>query len=209
MKTKIKGPLPALAIVFIQFLGLIQAGRVTDITPTSGSLLGATRLTIRGYGFAQDQFNHFQNELGNNVSLVSFSRAHVVPCDVIPYYTTPSQIVCTTRPSPTGEDIYNIRVAVDGKWLHSSDQGAYCGSECVYKFTKAMTPTITSITPRYGLPGTLLTLRGRIITDQVMETEGSDPSTPFLDRVYAGTSLCDMKNLETQKLLRAEVNSIA
>ena len=37
------------------------------------------------------------------------------------------------RPSPSGEDSYNVRVSVDGKWLDNTDGKAYCGGECVYK----------------------------------------------------------------------------
>lgn len=48
-------------------------------------------------GFAKDQFNEYQKEKGNNVTLVSVSRAHVVPCDIISYYTTQYRIVCLTR----------------------------------------------------------------------------------------------------------------
>lgn len=140
-------------VVLLFSLSVAQGGRVTQITPTTGSLLGATTLTIHGEGFAQNQFNEFEKELGNNVTLVSLSRAHVVPCDVILYYTTPYRIVCQTRPSPSGEDSYNVRVSVDGKWLHNTDKNVYCGGECLFKYSETKTATITSITPKYGLPG--------------------------------------------------------
>lgn len=48
-------------------------------------------------GFAENQFNFDQPELGNNVTLVSASGTHVLPCDVIAYYTTREQIACSTR----------------------------------------------------------------------------------------------------------------
>lgn len=48
-------------------------------------------------GFAENQFNFYKPELGNNVTLVSTSGTHALACDVIPYYTTRQQIVCTTR----------------------------------------------------------------------------------------------------------------
>ena len=40
------------------------------------------------------------------------------------------------RPSPSGEDSYNVRVSVDGKWLDNTDASAYCGGECVFKVWK-------------------------------------------------------------------------
>ena len=54
-------------------------------------------LSVFASGFAENQFNHEQAELGNTVTLLSLSRTRAVPCDVIPYYSTPSQIVCDTR----------------------------------------------------------------------------------------------------------------
>ena len=37
------------------------------------------------------------------------------------------------RPSPSGQDSYNIRVSVDGKWLDNTDGTVYCGGECEFK----------------------------------------------------------------------------
>lgn len=37
------------------------------------------------------------------------------------------------RPSPSGEDSYNVRVSVDGKWLDNTGGTVYCGGECVFK----------------------------------------------------------------------------
>ena len=57
----------------------------------------ANKMQCLVLGFAKSQFNYYRPSLGNNVTLVSVSRTHIVPCDVISYYSTPYQIVCDTR----------------------------------------------------------------------------------------------------------------
>lgn len=37
------------------------------------------------------------------------------------------------RPSPSGQDSFDIRVSVDGKWLDNTDGTVYCGGECEFK----------------------------------------------------------------------------
>lgn len=48
--------------------------------------------------------------------------------------------------------------------------------------------------------GTLLTIRGRMFTDQIMETEDFDPNMPTIERIYAGASLCEIKDPGTEQL---------
>ncbi|ELK37593.1 Fibrocystin-L [Myotis davidii] len=87
--------------------------KVTEIIPKYGSINGATRLTIKGEGFAQaNQFNYGVDdaELGNTVQLVSSFRS--ISCDVEKDASHSTHITCYTRAMP--EDSYTVRVSVDG-----------------------------------------------------------------------------------------------
>ena len=112
--------------------------KVTKIIPKYGSINGATRLTIKGEGFAQaNQFNCGvdDTELGNSVQLVSFFQS--ISCNVEKDASHSTQITCYTRAMP--EDSYTVRVSVDGVpvtenntckgHIHSDTCGFYvCGS---------------------------------------------------------------------------------
>ncbi|XP_048585401.1 fibrocystin-L isoform X2 [Nematostella vectensis] len=63
-----------------------------------------------------------------------------------------------------------------------------------------MTPTITSLSPRYGLPGSLLTIRGRIFTDRYLDSKVTDNTDVNILRVFAGYGLCDPINNESEEL---------
>ncbi|KAF3822699.1 hypothetical protein GH733_008073, partial [Mirounga leonina] len=140
--------------------------KVTEIIPKYGSINGATRLTIKGEGFAQaNQFNYGVDnaELGNSVQLVSSFRS--ISCDVEKDSSHSTQITCYTRAMP--EDSYTVRVSVDGVPITESNtcRGRINSWECTFNAKSFRTPTIKSITPLSGTPGTLITIQGRIFTD--------------------------------------------
>uniref|UniRef100_A0A8C1B8X1 PKHD1 like 1, tandem duplicate 2 n=1 Tax=Cyprinus carpio carpio TaxID=630221 RepID=A0A8C1B8X1_CYPCA len=165
------------------------AQRVNKVTPKYGSLNGGTRLTIEGQGFAQaSQFNLNANDpnLGNTVTLVSRTRS--VPCDVEKDSTHSTQITCYTRALP--EDDYEVRVSVDGMPIPSS---LICsGSQ--WNYWSFRTPSIQSIRPLSGPPGTVVTLRGRIYTD--VYGSNTDKSSNGMDvrflRAYMGGMPCEL-----------------
>ncbi|XP_051729222.1 fibrocystin-L-like [Ctenopharyngodon idella] len=117
-------------------------------------------------GFAQaNQFNLNANDpnFGNRVTLVSRTRS--VPCDVEKDSTHSNQIMCYTRALP--EDDYEVRVSVDGVPIPSSNicYGNQWYYWCMFYSRTYYTPTIQSISPLSGPPGTVVTLRGTIYTD--------------------------------------------
>uniref|UniRef100_A0A3Q4MXJ0 PA14 domain-containing protein n=1 Tax=Neolamprologus brichardi TaxID=32507 RepID=A0A3Q4MXJ0_NEOBR len=123
------------------------------------SVNGATRLTIQGDGFAQErqfQLNPVDDMFGNRVTLVSNTLS--VPCDVERDSTHSSQIMCYTRPMPY--DYYEIHVSVDG--VPSMCRYSWF---CSFRTVWYRTPTIESLSPVSGPPGTLVTVYGRIFTD--------------------------------------------
>ncbi|XP_016299954.1 fibrocystin-L-like [Sinocyclocheilus anshuiensis] len=169
--------------------------RVNKVTPNYGSLNGGTRLTIEGQGFAQaSQFNLNANDpkFGNTVTLVSRTRS--VPCDVERDSTHSTQITCYTRALP--EDDYEVRVSVDGMPIPLSRicNGYQWYYWCMFYPRIFRTPSIQSIRPLSGPPGTVVTLRGRIYTD--VYGSSTDKSSSGMDvrflRAYMGGMPCEL-----------------
>lgn len=140
--------------------------KVTEVIPKYGSINGATRLTIKGEGFSQaNQFNYGADstELGNHVQLVSSFQS--ITCDVEKDSSHSTQITCYTRAMP--EDTYTVRVSVDGVPIAENNtcKGLASSRACSFSAKGFRTPTIRSITPLSGTPGTLITIQGRLFTD--------------------------------------------
>ncbi|XP_069811843.1 fibrocystin-L-like, partial [Dendropsophus ebraccatus] len=168
---------------------------VSQISPYYGSLNGATRFTIKGQGFADaNQFNYGDGNanLGNAVQLVSSTLSF--PCDVEKDASHATQIICYTRPMPA--DYYMVRVSVDGVPVDPQNicGGNYQVWSCKFLATWWTTPTINSITPLSGLPGSMITMRGIIFTD--VYGSNTDLSSNGRDvrvlRAYAGGMPCNL-----------------
>nr|XP_055075127.1 fibrocystin-L-like [Misgurnus anguillicaudatus] len=170
------------------------AQQVNIISPYVGSVNGGTRLTIQGQGFAQaSQFslNADDPNVGNSVTLVSQTRS--IPCDVERDSSHSTKITCYTRALP--EDNYEIRVSVDGVPIPSSQ---ICNGSptynCIFQSRWYYTPSIQSLTPLSGLPGTVVTIRGRIFTDVYgsnTDKSSNGRNTRFL-RAYMGGMSCEL-----------------
>ncbi|XP_078254550.1 PKHD1 like 1, tandem duplicate 1 [Rhinoraja longicauda] len=175
--------------------------RVSEIYPRTGGRNGATRLTIRGEGFSgENQFDYGagNEELGNQVQLVSETRS--IPCDVERDSSHETQIVCYTRPLPI--DSYYVVVSVDGVEVNK---------RFAYDVRDHYTPTIEEISPKSGLPGQLITIRGKIITDVYSSNEPLETNqkkTKIL-RVYAGGMLCDLLHPDSDTLYGVKLDHIS
>ncbi|XP_053415184.1 fibrocystin-L isoform X2 [Nycticebus coucang] len=169
--------------------------KVTEIIPKYGSINGATRLTIKGEGFSQaNQFNYGVDnaEFGNTVQLVSSSRS--TTCDVEKDASHSTQITCYTRAMP--EDSYTVRVSVDGVPIAENNtcKGHINSWACSFNTKHFRTPTIRSITPLSGTPGTLITIKGRIFTDVYGSNTAlsSNGKNVRILRVYVGGMPCEL-----------------
>ncbi|KAM7075199.1 fibrocystin-L isoform 18-T20 [Molossus nigricans] len=169
--------------------------KVTEIIPKYGSINGATRLTIKGEGFAQaNQFNYGvdEAELGNSVQLVSSFRS--ISCDVEKDASHSTQITCYTRAMP--EDSYTVRVSVDGVPITENNtcRGHIHSRACRFYAKSFRTPTIRKITPLSGTPGTLITIQGRIFTDVYGSNTAlsSNGKNVRILRVYIGGMPCEL-----------------
>uniref|UniRef100_A0AAZ1XIZ7 IPT/TIG domain-containing protein n=1 Tax=Oreochromis aureus TaxID=47969 RepID=A0AAZ1XIZ7_OREAU len=169
-----------------------DALRVTSVSPRRGSVNGATRLTIQGDGFAQErqfQLNPVDDMFGNRVTLVSNTLS--VPCDVERDSTHSNQIMCYTRPMPY--DYYEIHVSVDGVPIPDNSMCRYSWL-CSFTTVWYLTPTIESLSPVSGPPGTLVTVYGRIFTDVYgsnTDLSSNGINARFL-RSYMGGMPCEL-----------------
>ncbi|KAM9385916.1 fibrocystin-L-like isoform 2-T2 [Pholidichthys leucotaenia] len=192
------------ALLLVALWCFCSAQHIDYVTPRRGSTNGATRTTIRGEGFAQaSQFhlNPYNKTFGNRVTLVS--KTLTVPCDVERDSTHSHQIICYTRPMPA--DSYMVRVSVDGVSISEQDSCKGLSWRCVYRTVWYRTPTIKTLEPISGHPGTLVTICGRIYTD--VYGSNTDVSSNGLDvrilRVYVGAMPCQlMEDLDNLYHLR-------
>ncbi|XP_038580507.1 PKHD1 like 1, tandem duplicate 1 [Micropterus salmoides] len=188
-----------------------SAQRIDYISPNLGSINGATRLTISGSGFAQErqfQLNPIDDTFGNRVTLVSDTLS--VPCDVERDSTHGNKITCYTRAMPS--DQYVVHVNVDGVPIPDSNicRGAYKPYQCSIYTRTYRTPTISSLSPVSGPPGTLVTLRGQIFSDVYgsnTDKSSNGYNVRFL-RAYMGGMPCELLKPESDELYNLRLDSI-
>ncbi|KAM4540003.1 PKHD1 like 1, tandem duplicate 1 [Odontesthes bonariensis] len=187
-----------------------SAQRIDYVSPHWGSSNGATRLTISGDGFAQErqfQLNPKDDQFGNHVTLVSDTMS--IPCDVERDSTHGSQIMCYTRAMPY--DQYVVHVSVDGVPVPDSSicRGHYKSYHCSFYSVWYRTPTIASLSPVSGPPGTVVTLRGQIFTDVYgsnTDVSSNGIKARFL-RSYMGGMPCEMLKPESDDLYNLQLDS--
>ncbi|XP_069815730.1 fibrocystin-L-like [Dendropsophus ebraccatus] len=174
----------------------LNGASVYQVSPYYSSLNGGTKVTIRGYGFADaNQFNYGDgnSNLGNSVQFVSSTLSF--PCDVEKVSSHATQIICYTRPMP--EAYYTVRVSVDGVPVDPSNicngYGYWWWSMCGIQAATWTTPTINSITPSSGRPGSLITIKGKTYTDAYgSNAVSSNGNNVKILRVYAGGMACNL-----------------
>nr|XP_061786823.1 fibrocystin-L-like [Nerophis lumbriciformis] len=186
------------------------AQRLSYVSPHIGSFAGATRLTLTGDGFAQEgqfRLNPKDDTFGNRVTLVSDTLS--VPCDVERDSTHGTQILCYTRPMP--HDQYVVHVSVDGVPIPDENicNGAYKPYHCSFYTKWYRTPTIQSLSPVSGPPGTLVTIRGLIFSDvygsnTALSSNGQN--VRFL-RSYMGGMPCELLKPESDELYNLRLDS--
>ncbi|XP_019729703.1 PKHD1 like 1, tandem duplicate 1 [Hippocampus comes] len=186
------------------------AQRLDNVRPHTGSTEGATRLTLTGEGFAQEgqfQLNPQNDTFGNRVTLVSDTLS--IPCDVERDSTHGNQIMCYTRPMPS--DRYTVRVSINGIPIPDEDicRGHIKSYHCSFYTRWYHTPTIQSLSPVSGLPGTLVTVRGRIFTDvygsnTALSSNGRN--IRFL-RAYMKGMPCELLKTDSDELYNLRLDS--
>ncbi|XP_053571903.1 fibrocystin-L [Bombina bombina] len=184
--------------------------KVIQIFPNQGSVNGATRITIKGQGFAEaNQFNYGagNDNLGNAVQMVSATLS--IPCDVEKDASHSTLITCYTRPMPA--DTYVVRVSVDGVAVLDKDtcNGYFYSSACRFQTHIYYTPTINSITPASGLPGSMITIQGKIFTDVYGSNTAlsSNGRNVRILRVFVGGMPCELLEPNSDNLYGLQLDN--
>uniref|UniRef100_A0A3B4ZTG5 PKHD1 like 1 n=1 Tax=Stegastes partitus TaxID=144197 RepID=A0A3B4ZTG5_9TELE len=179
---------------------VLAAQRIDYVSPRRGSQSGATRLTISGAGFSKTEFKLKPEDahLGNLVTLVSSTKSF--PCDVERDSTHENQIMCYTRAMPASH--YMVHVTVDGVPIPESSR---CRGSHLFNLMCPVwyrTPTIESVSPVSGPPGTLVTMRGRIYTN--VYGSNTDRSSNGLNvrflRSFMGGMPCELLKPDSDEL---------
>ncbi|XP_071488092.1 fibrocystin-L-like [Diadema antillarum] len=206
--------LVVIVIVACCLQSCLSAPVVSYITPRQGSLRGATRVEIYGSGFSNDPFSFGEGneDKGNRVWFVNETTS--VECDVINYFTNEDKIVCDTRSASAG--YFDVYIEVDGQSIEQLG-GQYCSrsSNCQFEYKSGRTPTISSVTPTYNVPGSPVTIRGRIFTEYYdslqfteKDTEDYDDDYLLIYRIYWGPQIiCDPEDPATEELYGIELDS--
>ncbi|OAF66006.1 hypothetical protein A3Q56_06268 [Intoshia linei] len=191
------------------YLNSISVNRVLPKLIGGG---GEVLLVIRGTGFSTNSFSLIPDDpnVGNFVFLVNKKSRIVYNCKSHPNGMTSNQIQCFTPPLPLGS--YFIRIKVDGQDIH--DHNVYCGNtpeawSCSFQVTIHDTPTITSLNPPTGLPGNLITIKGRIVTRFTNSTmflkDSTNGITARFTRNFVGNNICYFNDINN-KIIHIQLN---
>ncbi|KAI0214676.1 Fibrocystin-L [Lamellibrachia satsuma] len=175
---------------------ILDASKVISVSPRYGSLNGGTRITVAGEGFSRNQFNYGegQENIGNNVTLVSDTRSYL--CDIHKDGTHEKQITCYTRPMKAAT--YHVRVSVNGAQLAMAD---YCNNRpndaaCSFTVREKNTPNIQELIPHSGIPGTTVDVYGKIFTafygSNILTANSTNGVIAKLLRAYMGGINCEL-----------------
>eukprot|EP00049_Salpingoeca_infusionum_P016727 m.345219 g.345219 ORF g.345219 m.345219 type:complete len:3928 (+) comp16139_c0_seq5:247-12030(+) len=118
---------------------------ITDVTPSYGSLMGGTLVTIRGSGFERD---------GAEGTTTAYIGTSV--CEMVEYYSTDSQIVCRAPEHQVEDSWLEVQVAVV-----TVDRAFYavCTAHCYFRYHSHNTPLVYEST-RSVAPGSKLNIEG-------------------------------------------------
>lgn len=128
---------------------------VSIISPSQGSMVGGTKVTVHGAGFAR-------GPMGS----VSTARVFVgaLECRIEPYYSSDSRLVCYTPASPSGVDGEYAPVVVQVLSIDMTGGGvARCATggsrPCTFQYRADRTPRIDAIYGG-GVPGSTVRFTG-------------------------------------------------
>ncbi|XP_035687261.1 fibrocystin-L-like isoform X2 [Branchiostoma floridae] len=182
--------------------------RVTSISPDRGSWAGQTQVWIFGEGFSANQFNPSwdagNTDKGNKVRLEHDSGTFSLDCPVEKDNSNEHQIVCRTPPVEDN-GLYYVRVTVDGVDIPPE---RHCHM-CRFLYREDMTPRISSVTPTSVLPGSFITVYGKIFTTKYGSNlaESTNGRTCGLTRVYVGGQKCELRDFENDEMYGIQLDN--
>jgi len=181
-------------------IGEAAAGgtNIYSITPTQISNGGGV-IFIDGHGFSADNFNFHDPILGNKIWF--FNDFETLVCDSPvkknwllqnPQAPSTTRVVCSlpARQSKQGSDWYTMKLTVDGEEAENAGQ-------FMVRFDSGKTPTLRKIDHRYGAPGDMVTITGKIFTKNIgpgaSDLDNFDElDTRSLQNIFFGTANCGL-----------------
>ena len=111
-----------------------------------------------------------------------------------PQAPSTTKVVCSlpARQSERGGDVYTMKMTVDGEEVSEA------GTKTL-KFESYYPPRLRSVEHRYGAPGDIITVKGRIMSSNIgpgaQNLDNFDEmDTKSLQNFFLGTAPCDLMN---------------
>ncbi|XP_063775289.1 fibrocystin [Pseudophryne corroboree] len=170
--------------------------------PEGGSTGGGTLVTIlfNGSGMGNQCPWYTGDGPPFEVHMTNPERPRMI-CDLQPTYSPSASITCKTRPSGQ-EDWYELEVFCDGQLIKQT-------TGIMFQFSELETPVIHDVSPSHGVPGDVINISGRIMT-QVFENY--DFNIDFIESPVILTadrdrysSLCTLADMASGKIYPIQV----
>jgi len=149
------------------FLAAVAASQilspvVSRVSPSIGGSAGGTLLSIEGHS------------LGDGYDWIPVVSIASIPCDVLPFLSTESRIVCRTRSwhswSDSGYKPVNVYVG---------NMSAACAGSCRYRWYHGYTPSLRTVNTPYATAESEISLYMRPLT-----------TNPSIVSVHVGDRMC-------------------
>ncbi|XP_029395138.1 fibrocystin isoform X13 [Mus pahari] len=151
-----------------------------QIEPAEGSLAGGTWITVVFDGLDRSILYH-NNGSQLEIDLVSVAIPTLrIPCDVSPVFLFADLpvVTCQTRSlsSEAHAGPYSVEISFGEQVLATPCPGSL--DSCTFKFSKDQTPVLYQVFPASGVPGAVVHVYGRVITNWL---ETFDPDVDYIE----------------------------
>ncbi|XP_063297715.1 fibrocystin [Pelobates fuscus] len=167
-----------------------------------GGIAGGNWITILFNACEQNKRNLIYSGNGDEIEVrLTNPQLGLVICDIHPSLSSLAKNKCKTRSSKE-EAVYQLDVFLDGHAIKQKN-------DYTFKYSAVQTPVVDNVSPSAGVPGGMIKVSGRILTEQ---TECYDFNSDCIDGPIIMTSerdgfftLCSLVNKETQMIYPIKV----
>ncbi|XP_028906522.1 fibrocystin isoform X3 [Ornithorhynchus anatinus] len=159
------------SVVNLEVIFLTVPYASLHIEPKEGSVAGGAWVTVNFEGGEDWPSSLLYPSDGSQLemTLVNTEEPELarVPCDVLPIFTDLATVTCQIRslPQEAPEGLYHLEVTSGGQVLSNWSEGP--GDNSTFKFSRTQTPMVHQINPPSGVPGSVIQIRGWIITGKL------------------------------------------
>ncbi|XP_031222830.1 fibrocystin [Mastomys coucha] len=167
-----------ISLLSMEILLLAKPYSSFQIEPAEGSLAGGTWITVVFDGLDRSIL-YPNNGSQLEIDLVNVAvPALRIPCDVSATFVDSPVVTCQTRslPSDAHAGPYSLEIRSGEQVLGSPCPGSL--DSCTFKFSKEQTPVLYQVNPASGVPGEVVHVYGRVITDRL---ETFDPNVDYME----------------------------